>query len=286
MLEIGKYNRLKVIDRIEFGAILEGDEGKRILLPNRYVPAHCKEGMFLKVFVYLDSEDRIVATTEKPYIQVGEVAYLKVKDNSAFGSFLDWGLAKDLLVPLREQKERMVVGRSYFVYAYLDERTQRIVATEKIGKYINQTTAEYAHGEEVDVMVEGENEVGYKLIVNNRHWGLCYYNQVYRNLSKGEKMKGYVREIRPDNRIDINLSPLGYNKIHSVAEDILDELSKNEGYLPINDKTPPQIIREAFGCSKNTFKMTLGSLYKERFITISPDGIRLIKQENENLREE
>lgn len=275
MVNIGKYNTLKVIKEVDFGVYLDGESEGEILMPIRYVPKNCQPGDLVDVFLYLDSEDRPIATTEKPYAQVGEFAMLRVKSVNKIGTFLDWGIMKDLLVPFREQKVTMIEGRSYLVYIYVDAESKRIVASAKLNKFLDKTVPEYEIGQEVDIVVESETDLGYKAIVNNQHWGILYENEVFEQLAKGLKLKGYIKKIRTDNKIDLSLQPLGYGKVDPITQMILDELKKAGGFIPVSDKSEAEEVYRVFGISKKTFKQAVGSLYKKRVITIGADGIRL-----------
>ena len=275
MVEIGKYNVLTVIDELDFGMILDGGEVQRILLPRRYVPNGCVVGTELEVFIYLDSEDRIIATTEMPNATVGEFACMRVTSVNKVGAFLDWGLMKDLLVPFREQKTTMQEGKWYVVYVYYDKESGRIAATAKIDKYLDNTLPQYERGQEVDIMIAAETEIGYKVIINNEHWGMVYHNQVFKPIQKGDRMKGYVKLIREDDKIDINLTPFGFDKAATLTDVILEKLAENNGSLPFNDKSSSESIQEQFQCSKKAFKMAIGSLYKQKKIVIADNGIKL-----------
>ncbi len=275
MVEFGKNNSLRVIKEVDFGVYLDGDTDGEILMPIRYVPANCKVGDYVDVFLYLDSEDRPIATTEKPYAQVDEFAMLRVKSVNKIGTFLDWGIMKDLLVPFREQKVTMIEGRSYLVYIYVDEETKRIVASAKLNKFVDKSLPEYSVGQEVELVIESETDLGYKAIINNRHWGILYENEVFEQLAKGLKIKGFIKKIRTDNKIDLALHPLGYEKVDPLTQMILDELIKEGGFIPVSDKSDAEEVYRVFGISKKSFKQALGALYKRRLITLSPDGIRL-----------
>jgi len=245
-------------------------------MPIRYVPANCQVGDFVDVFLYLDSEDRPIATTETPYAQVGEFTMLRVKSVNKIGTFLDWGIMKDLLVPFREQKVTMTEGRSYLVYIYLDEESKRIVASAKLGKFLDKSIPDYTVGQEVDLVVESETDLGYKAIINNSHWGILYENEVFEQLAKGLKIKGFIKKIRSDNKIDLSLHPFGYEKVDPLTQMILDELKKEGGFIAVSDKSEAEEVYRVFGISKKSFKQAIGALYKRRIITISPDGIRMV----------
>lgn len=277
MVEIGKYNTLTVKKIVDFGVYLDGEERGEILLPNEYVPRDCNPDDELKVFVYFDSEDRIIATTEIPYIAVGEFAWMKVIGTSQVGAFLDWGLRKDLLVPFREQKEPMVEGKWYLVYAYVDEKTDRIVATTKIDKYLDNVPPAYEKGQEVEVLVARPSDLGYSVIVNNAHWGLIYRNEIFQPLKIGQKLKGYIKEVRPDEKIDVVLQWGGYGQVGPLAEKILAKIKDNGGTLDMSDRTPPELIYQMFGCSKKNYKKAVGALLKQGLIEIGEHEVRLKK---------
>ena len=276
MVNIGKYNTLKILKEVDFGVYLDGEKEGEILMPLKYVPQNLKPGDFVDAFVYLDSTDRPIATTEQPYAQVGEFAYLKVKAIDKIGIFLDWGILKDLLVPFREQKVDMVEGRKYIVYIYVDPDSQRIVASAKLNKFLNKTVPEYTPGQEVDILIENETDLGFKAIVNNRHWGILYENEVFEQLERGLKIKGYIKKIRPDNKIDLSLHPLGYEKVDTIAQMILDQLNKDGGFIGVSDKSDASLVYKVFGISKKSYKQAIGALFKKRLIMITDKGIQLI----------
>lgn len=278
MAQIGKFNTLKINRMVDFGAYLDGEELGEILIPARYLSEDNKPDDLVDVFVSLDSEDRLIATTDKPLGEVGKFAYLTVKDINKTGAFLDWGLHKDLLVPFREQKANMVIGRSYLVYIFVDDETKRIVASAKLDKFLNNTIPDYKQNEEVDIIIDSETELGYTAIINHLHSGILYQNEVFEALDKGQQLKAYIKKIRPDEKIDLTLYKLGYTKISSMASDILDILKSNGGFMPINDKTDAELIYDTFGISKKNFKKSIGSLFKERIITIEKEGIRIVKK--------
>lgn len=275
MIEIGKYNTLRVIKVVDFGVYLDGEERGEILLPNEYVPKDCFPDDYLKVFIYFDSEDRIIATTEVPNIQVGEFAWMKVVSTSSVGAFLDWGLRKDLLVPFREQRDRMTEGKSYLVYAYVDDASDRIVATAKIEKYLGNVPVQYKPGQEVDVLIARKSDLGYNVIVDNLYWGLVYRNEIFRPLRLGQKLKGYIKGVREDEKIDVTLQKKGFDRIDVVVKKILEKLEDNGGVLDVSDKTAPEIIYNLFECSKKDYKKAIGTLFKERKIELTDTEIRL-----------
>lgn len=276
MLNIGNYNTLKIIKILSFGAYLDGGGGKEILLPTRYVPDRAKVGDEVEVFIYHDNEGRLIATTLRPKAVVGEFAFMQVKSVNTTGAFLDWGLMKDLLVPYKEQKLTMREGKWYLVYVRLDHVTGRIMASARIEKFLNNVPPKYEFNQEVDLLVADDTEIGYKVIVNNLHWGMVYHNQVFQRLEKGEHLKGYVKEIREDDKLDISLAPLGYQKVDGIAQTILHALQMQNGFLPVHDKSDPDVIYSLFRCSKKAFKQAIGALYKQHLIHIEPEGIRLV----------
>lgn len=276
MVEIGRINTLEVVRETDNGLYLDGRELGEILMPKKFITEEVRNSGWADVFVYTDSEDRLVATTEKPYAMVGEFAFLKVASVSRFGAFLDWGLPKDLLVPFREQKADMVEGRSYLVCLFLDVLTKRIAASAKIDKFLDNTPPEYEPGDEVQLLIAEETDLGFKAIVNNEHWGMLYKNQIYQPLSQGQKVTGYINKVRDDDKIDLLLEKPGYEKVDAISRKILDELKQNRGFMAVSDNTSPEMINALFGISKKNFKKAIGSLYKKRLITFNSDGIKLV----------
>ncbi len=272
---IGKYNTLRVVKEVDFGLYLDGGELGEILLPLRYVPENTTVDDELEVFIYLDSEDRVIATTEKPYATVNEFAYLQVNAVTKFGAFLDWGLMKDLFVPFKEQEAKMVEGNYYPVYIYLDDETDRLVATAKIYRILNNKIPEYEPGEEVDLFVYEKTDLGFKVVVNGLHSGMIYDNQLFQPVNIGDRLKGYVQKVREDDKIDVTLQRTGYDSIEGQAKEILDILKEKGGYLAISDKSPADMIYHVFKMSKKSFKKAIGTLYKQRLIIIEDEGIKL-----------
>ena len=277
MVEIGRVNTLEVVRETDNGLYLDGRELGEILMPKKFITEEVRKMGWADVFVYSDSEDRLVATTEKPFAMVGDFAFLKVVSVSRFGAFLDWGLPKDLLVPFREQKVDMAEGRSYLVCLFLDVLTKRIAASAKIDKFLDNTPPEYNPGDEVQLMIAEETDLGFKAIVNNEHWGMVYKNQIYQSLSPGQKITGYINKVRDDEKIDLLLEKPGYEKVDAISQKILDELKQNRGFIAVSDNTSPEMINALFGISKKNFKKAVGNLYKKRMITFDSDGIRLVK---------
>lgn len=276
MAFIGEINRLKVVKQVEFGVYVDGGNLGDILLPKRYVPEGVGEGSELDVFIYNDSEDRLIATTEKPFASVGEFAMLKVVAVGSFGAFMDWGLPKDLLVPTNQQKDGMYVGKRYLVRLYLDQKTNRIAASAKLGKYVDLDEPMMEEGDEVDLLIWRKTDLGYTAIINNAHSGVIYANEIFQTIEIGQKLKGFVKKVRPDGKIDLSLNAIGYEKVGDVTDRILKVLNASGGYMEINDKTEPEVIYNIFGESKKTFKKAIGALYKQRVINITDKGIELI----------
>lgn len=277
MTEIGKYNTLNIVRETANGAYLDGEELGEILMPAKFVSDEIKNSGKAEVFVYTDSEDRLVATTEQPLVKVGEFACLSVKAVTRIGAFLDWGLPKDLLVPFSEQNAKMQEGREYWVYVYLDLLTKRIVASAKLNKFLDNTPPTYKTGEEVDLIIWEETDLGYRAIINQEHTGMLYKNQVFRTLESGERTKGYIQKVRDDEKIDLLLDKPGYEKVDAISQQILDVLKENRGFIAVSDKSSPDMIQAMFGISKKNFKKAVGALYKQRIIDFESDGIRLIK---------
>jgi hypothetical protein len=275
MTQIGKINSLKVLRIVSIGCYLDGGEQGEILLPRRYVPDGTKVDDDINVFIYFDSEDRIIATTETPKILMGEFAMLKVVTVTSVGAFLEWGLPKDLFVPFREQKQKMEVGKSYIVALYLDHETNRLAASAKVDKFLDNTPPNYTVGQEVDLLIYVQSELGYNAIINNAHWGVLYKNEVFRHLDRGKRIKGYIKRVREDDKIDLALQRPGYENIDGVTKGILDRLEKNNGFLSLTDSSEPEKIYQLLGISKKVFKKAIGSLYKSKMIIIEDNGIRL-----------
>ncbi|MBR6746370.1 MAG: GntR family transcriptional regulator [Muribaculaceae bacterium] len=279
MIQLGKYNSLKVVKFVDFGLYLDGGESGEILLPAKYISQTPQIGDEMEVFIYNDSEDRLIATTETPYATVGQFAFLRVSEVNNIGAFLQWGLAKELLVPFREQKARMRQGGTYLVYIYVDDASKRIVASAKIEKFIGNTIPEYVPGAKVRALVYGQSELGYRCIVDNLHSGLIYSNEVFRTISPGEEFDAYVKRIREDGKIDLTISPVVTVRVERLATNILNRIRANDGRLNISDHSPAEQIQDMFKCSKKDFKKAIGQLYKQRAITIAPDHIALANNE-------
>lgn len=278
MALIGRYNSLQIVKHTNFGLYLDGAQDGEILLPNRYIPKDVptEDEDWLNVFVYLDSEDKLLATTEKPKVQVGEFASLKVVEVNSIGVFLDWGLPKDLLLPYSEEKRTLQAGDYCVVHVYLDKHTRRITATARLDRYLGKTPANYSVGQEVDLLVAEATDMGFKAIINNKHWGLIHKNEVFKFMRAGKQEKGYIKEIRSDGNISLSLQPVGAEAASSLNSKILAKLRENDGTLPVSDKSDPQVISGLFGVSKGNFKKAIGALYKQGQIVIHADRIELV----------
>ena len=275
-MKIGEYNNLRINRMVDFGAYLIDEDTHEVLLPKRYLTPEMKVGDDIKVFVYNDSENRPVATTETPHAVVGDFALMRVKAVNKVGAFLDWGLAaKDLLVPFSEQRVDMQTGRSYIVRVYLDPASQRIVASAKIAKFLNQSEPEYYHREKVEVLVVQRSDLGYRVIINNAHWGQIYQNETYQDVNIGDRFTAFVKQVRPDGKIDVTLAKIEKMRVDDLAERILDYLSAHNGEMALTDKSDPEDINKTFNCSKKDFKKALGLLYKQQKVTLG-DTVKLV----------
>lgn len=275
MIRIGEYNTLSIIREAQQGLYIADDEGNEILLPNRYIPENFKIWDKLSVFVYLDNEERPVATTEKPYITKDNFALLRCNQVTDFGAFLDWGLLKELFCPFKEQVVKMRVGQWYLVRCYLDEASSRLVASSKTNRFLDNTNLTVQKFDEVDLIVSHPSEIGMNVIVNEIHAGLIFKDDLYKQLSIGDRLKGIVKNVRPDNKLDIMLGQIGYRNIEPSAEAIMGALEANNGFLPLTDKSSPEQIKTWLEMSKKNFKKAVGNLYKQQLIEIKPDGLYL-----------
>ncbi len=277
MADIGKTNRLVITRDSNQGYYLDGENLGEILLPNRYVPVELEQGEEIEVFIYRDSEDRLVATTEKPICEVGEFAALEVLSvNEKIGAFLDWGLPKDLLLPFAEQLGRVRPGQNVVVYVILDERSDRIIATEKTNRFLNKTTPEYESGDAVSLIVMEPTPLGYNCLVNGAHRGLLYHSDLKKTLKIGQTEEGFVKKVRGGGQIDLSLSESGFGRVLSLSDQILDALKESDGRLDVGDRSSPEKIYQIFGTSKKAFKKAIGTLYRKKLITLSKDGIELV----------
>ncbi|MFZ9847079.1 MAG: S1 RNA-binding domain-containing protein [Flavobacteriales bacterium] len=276
MAEIGKINTMKINRAVDFGVYLDGGEEGEILMPKKYIPEGKQIGDEVEAFVYMDSEDRPVATTEKPLVQVGQFGALKVLEVNELGAFADWGVLKDLLIPYAEQRENLEEGQSVVVYVYLDKVSRRIVGSAKVEKFLDTYALDVEEGDEVDLMIFGKTPLGYKAIVNGLHTGVLYKNEVFKPLRIGDQMKGFIKKIREDEKIDLSLSKASFEQSKDLTSIIIAKLKENGGFLRVTDKSNPDVIYQLFGESKKTFKKAVGHLYKQRLIDIEEEGIRLV----------
>ncbi len=279
MLQLGKRNDMTVSREVDFGVYLDGGELGEILLPARYVPENCKPGDVLNVFLYLDNEERLIATTKKSLVEVNHFACLEVKWINEHGAFLDWGLMKDLFCPFKEQKIKMQIGGRYVIYAYIDAVTYRIVASAKVEKFLSDEEPPYQPGDAVDILVYQRTDLGYKAIVDEKFSGMIFSNSIFQPIKVGDKMRAYIKQIRPDGKIDLMLQQAGRVHVEGFAEELLNELLEaKDGFLPFHDKSEPDEIYSAFGVSKKVFKKAVGDLYKRQLITLADNGITLTEQ--------
>lgn len=277
MVEIGKRNTLRVVKFVDFGVYLDGEDFREILLPNRYVPQGCSVGDDIDIFLYLDSDDLLIATTERPKAMVDESAYLKVVAVNEVGAFLDWGLAKDLLVPFGEQQKPMEVGKSYVVFLYIDDASQRIAASTQIDKFLPDNSLYFKEQQQVDLLIYGRTDLGYKAIVNGVVTGLLFNSDVYTPLQSGQILKGYIKQVRPDKKLDLYLQLANREALDTLSEQILAFLEKEGGRSTMTEKSPPDLIAKQFDVSKSSYKKALGKLYKKRLISIEKTHIELVK---------
>ena len=276
MIKIGQINSLEVIKTADFGVFLDGDDYGSVLLPSKYVPEGTEIGEHVDVFLYFDSESQLAATIERPIAQVGEWGLMKIEGVNATGAFVNWGIKeKDLLIPFSEQRTRFSAGQTILVYVYTDKASGRIVGTTKFNKWLDKTPANYEVNEQVDLIIAERSQLGYKAIVNGKHWGMIFPSDVFGKLYIGKKLKGFIKHIREDGKIDLALQKVGVAKMDDLSSKILDLLEKKGGFLPLNDKSSPEAIFDAFRTSKGTYKKTIGGLYKQGKIVIEKDGIRL-----------
>lgn len=275
-IELGKFNRLKIVKEVDFGLYLDGGEEGEILLPSRYVPYNYEIGQEIEVFIYLDNEERLVATTIKPYVQVGEFACLQVSWVNQYGAFLDWGLMKDLFCPFREQKRKMEVGHRYLIHTHVDPESFRIVASAKIEKFLSTEQPPYAPDDEVELLVWQHTHMGYKVIIDNKYQGLVFENQVFRELEIGDKLKGFITQVREDGKVDVALQRSGRQQTLDFADALYNYMERNGGRCYLHDKSPAEEIYMRFKVSKKVFKKAVGDLYKRRLIEITDHGLELI----------
>lgn len=277
MIQVGDYNVLKVLRAVDFGVYLD-DGAEGILLPKRFLPEGVAAGDEIKAFVYHDSEGRLLATTQQPKGVVGDIVKLKAVTVTNQGAFLDWGLMKDIFVPKSKQLSGMREGAEYLVKIYIDEQTGRVAATEKIEPFLSNEQLTVKEKEMVDLVVYRRTDIGYLVIINNKHTGVLHFNEIYQNIETGDKMKGFIKTIRPENKIDVVIGKPGYDRVEDEVSKIIRLLQENSGYLPYHDKSDPEEIYSFFGMSKKAFKMATGSLYKQQKIVFTKTGIKLVEQ--------
>lgn len=280
MVQLGQYNTLKVLKLVDFGLYLDGGDGLEILMPKRYMPEGASVGDELKVFVYQDAEARLIATNEHPYATVGQFANLKINSVNQVGAFADWGTSKELLIPHREQAQKMEEGHRYIIYIYIDQVSGRIAGTSKVDKHLGNVPPAYEVGQEVEALIWKRTPLGYKVIINHQHAGLIYENQIFQEVHIGEHLRAWVKGIREDDKIDLSLQPIGYRQMIDPAEaTILKALHNHNGFLPLTDHSTPELIAYELQMSKKTFKKAIGALYRQQRIVIRDDGIELVVKE-------
>lgn len=277
MAEPGKMNILLVTKVVEIGAYLDGENLGRILLPQRVMPPHCLAGTRLEVFVHYDQQGRLIATSKRPLALPGSFAYLKVVKLTELGAWMDWGLSLSHLLPAptKEQKQMMEEGKSYLVRVVHDTKLERIFASSKVDQFLDQAPADYATEQEVDLLIGPHTDLGYKAIINDAHWGMLYENEVFKALKRGERLRGFIKKVREDQKIDLCLERPGYEKVGGLAEQILEHLRQHDGFMAVTDKTAPELIYQLFGVSKKNFKKAVGALYKKKIVILDDKGIRL-----------
>ncbi|WP_272022412.1 S1 RNA-binding domain-containing protein [Olleya namhaensis] len=279
MIQIGEFNTLEILRDTEPGLFLGDADNNEVLLPNRYVPEHFEIGDKIEVFVYLDNDERLIATTTEPFIINGEFAVLRCNEVSNFGAFLDFGLVKELFCPFKEQAFPMKKGGWYLVRCYLDDVTERLVASSKTNQFLDNKELTVAQFDQVDIIVSHPSDLGMNVIVNNIHTGLIYKDSIFQDLSVGDKLKGIVKKVRPGNKLDIGLGEIGYRNIEPNADKIMQELTDSNGFLAVTDKSSPEKIKDLLQMSKKTFKKAIGTLYRQKLVELKPDGIYLKKQD-------
>lgn len=277
MIDLGRYNQLKVVKKVDFGMYLDGGEDGEILLPTKYIPQGTRVGDVLNVFLYLDQEERLIATTQEPLAQVGDFAYLEVAWVNEYGAFLNWGLMKDLFVPFREQKLKMRKGQKYIVHVHEDAESYRIMASAKVEHYLSKEKPTYKSGEEVNILIWQHTDLGYKVIVDNTYAGLLYTNEIFQHIEVGMRLSAYVKQVREDGKIDIRLQQQAKTLVPDFSTELLQYIKDNGGYTALNDKSDAQLIYDTFGVSKKIFKKAVGDLYKKRLITLTEKGIEVVK---------
>lgn len=276
MARLGRINKLTIKTIRDYGALLAGGKSGDILLPGRDLPENCQPGEEIVVLVYKDAEDRLLATTRKPLVTVGRFASLRVVETTAAGAYLDWGVPRDLFVPKSEQLEQMATGGQYPVMVFVDGKTGRLLASSKLEKFLDRQPPNYAEGEEVELLIYDQSELGYKAVVNQAHAGMLYKNEVFQRLVVGQELTGYVKKVRADQKIDLSLKQPGYQAVKDVSQTIFEIIQARGGRIAVTDKSPPEEIYALFGVSKKSFKKAIGALYQKRLITIDPQGVSLV----------
>jgi len=274
MVQIGKTNKLRIKGMQAYGVHLDGGESGDILLTKKYAPQKCQPGDEVEVFVYVDQEGHLLATTQKPYATVDHLATLRVVANTSSGAYLDWGLDNDLFVPKSEQQDKMEDGKSYVVFVFLSEKSNRVTASSKLDKFLDLHPPNFIEGEEVDLIIFDKTDLGYRAVINQSHVGMIYENEVFQKLLIGQQLKGYIKKIREDLKIDLILQQSGYQRVDGVAQATLNIIKEHGGKVTVTDKSPPEDIYALFGVSKKVFKKAIGALYKKRLIIIDETGIR------------
>ncbi|MDO6426316.1 S1-like domain-containing RNA-binding protein [Thalassotalea sp. 1_MG-2023] len=276
MASLGQFNQLTILEKSDKGLVLDGQAFGQLFLPNKQVPTLQDEQSTVEVFLYRDASEQITATTSKPFVQAEQFAYLRVKQTNKLGAFLDWGLPKDLLVPFNLQYRKMEQGKSYLVYVFVDETTGRLVASSKLDKFLDIWPADYQQWQEVDIVIGGKTDLGFKAIINHKHWGLLYQNEIFKPLRVGQKLKAFIKNVREDGRLDLSLSRAGKSKVVDFNTQLLNYLKQHDGYCHIHDKSTPAEISKTFGVSKKTYKAAVGNLLKQGKVTLSESGIHLV----------
>lgn len=275
MASLGQFNQLTIIEKTEKGLVLDGQSFGQVFLPNKQTPTLQDEQKTVEVFLYRDTNDQIIATTDKPFAQAEQFAFLRVKQTNKLGAFLDWGLPKDLLVPFNLQYRKMEQGKSYLVYVFVDENSGKLVASSKLDKFLDIWPADYQPWQAVDIVIGGRTDLGFKAIINHKHWGLLYQNEIFKPLRVGQKLKAYIKNVREDGRLDLSLSRAGKDKVTDFNTKLLHYLEQHDGYCHLHDKSAPAEISKTFGVSKKTYKAAVGNLLKQGKITLSESGIHL-----------
>ncbi|OKY24874.1 MULTISPECIES: CvfB family protein [Thalassotalea] len=275
MASLGQFNQLTILEKSDKGLVLDGQTFGQLFLPNKQVPTLQDEQSTVEVFLYRDASEQVTATTSKPFVQAEQFAYLRVKQTNKLGAFLDWGLPKDLLVPFNLQYRKMEQGKSYLVYVFVDETTGRLVASSKLDKFLDIWPADYQQWQEVDIVIGGKTDLGFKAIINHKHWGLLYQNEIFKPLRVGQKLKAFIKNVREDGRLDLSLSRAGKGKVVDFNTQLLNYLEQHDGYCQLHDKSTPAEISKTFGVSKKTYKAAVGNLLKQGKITLSESGIHL-----------